>query len=193
MGKRWSSEEIGFLRENWGVVSTIRIAEKLGRSIPSVRQKASQWGLEKPLAPELVAEEEPEVEIKEEPEPIGEIAAYGNRPDGSWKGKLGWEFSAEDCEHDRRMLEEAARFFTTYGSGRAPRSQEGETLPYEMTAMQVEVYLKVKKGALNFGVATGYLPVHYDEGNNVRKYYTRDLLRYRSEMIRQGKWDSWKV
>ena len=43
--KRWTSEEIDFLQENYGTKSLKAIANNLGRSISSVKNKANRLGL----------------------------------------------------------------------------------------------------------------------------------------------------
>lgn len=47
MGKRknWTEEEIQYLEDKWGMLSTIAIASKLGRSIEGVKLKACRLGL----------------------------------------------------------------------------------------------------------------------------------------------------
>lgn len=43
--RKWNEEELQFLRENYGVLSLEEIAEKLNRTIPSIKHKAERNGI----------------------------------------------------------------------------------------------------------------------------------------------------
>ena len=45
IGRSWSAEEIAYLEEKWGVTSIPAIANKLNRSINSIKCKAQKLGL----------------------------------------------------------------------------------------------------------------------------------------------------
>lgn len=42
---QWNAEEISFLMRHWESLSTVTIAERLGRSVNSVAMKAEELGL----------------------------------------------------------------------------------------------------------------------------------------------------
>jgi hypothetical protein len=45
-GKRWTEEEVEYLKENYGTVSAREIAETLGRGLPGLHSKAATLGLD---------------------------------------------------------------------------------------------------------------------------------------------------
>lgn len=103
----WTEEELAYLKENYKYESLLTLQTKLRKPRYVVYAKAYDLRLRR----RKPKEREP---IPASAEPKAEEAApsfYGEQPDGSYRCRLGWVFSAEDCRMEARKRREIARWW----------------------------------------------------------------------------------
>lgn len=105
-----------------------------------------------------------------------------NTEDHGWKGKLGWSFSKEDCEYEKRICREVEKWWEKH----FPSPKKGPAFKFRYTSERFEMTVEeamaltgLSKRSLNYGINKGLLPVH-------RKIGLRNLFLY-SDHLRDYK------
>ena len=117
---------------------------------------------------------------------------YGYRKDGSWKGQLGWSFTAEECAREREFIKEMQEWWKRFKGKTIVKESETAAFemewPEEMDRDWAVDYARVSPETLMQAVRNGVLPYHLhdDEGRRKMKYFWRkDLDKWTADMARE--------
>lgn len=127
----WTEKEINLLRCKYHNTKTLELALMLKRPLHSIYAKARELGLKKyclPLPPEFEAQPE---SVTDTEIPVKKNSAhtfYGEQADGSYRCRLGWVFSAEDCRREKEVCNHVEIWFEKHYGGKKKKIHSSANL-----------------------------------------------------------------
>lgn len=103
-----------------------------------------------------------------------------------WKGKLGWKFTAKECEYEYWFCRHVAKWFDRkfYGKSSNRTIVNGNVVcPTLMNAKEAEEYLGVPYKILIKGLRLGIVKQYYKPGLTRNYYKKTELDKYRAYLL----------